>query len=487
MAVLIKDNRKYLVSDKQLERITNPRFLDRLGSAWKSFTITMGGTGVPFDQGDTWLRGPYLRSPISLNPDAEADRLDQNAIIMACLFANMEAVCEAPPRVMEKIAGGKPEEIVGHPLTALLEDPNEYTDGSLMWMALAFAFKCDGRGYWLKERNGSGMVIGLWYEPNSTIRPAWNTDRPMPTDAFISHYELWRDKRWQRIEKEDVLHFRYGLNPRNPRQGVPTLMSALREVMTDNEAASYSATLLHNTGIAGAVISPKGEMEFDDPEGVKQDYIEKTTGDRRGEPLVMQVPTEVTIPAFSPEQMVITALRRLPEERITSLLRTPAVVAGLGAGLDRMIYNNYGEAREHFMEGSIIPMQSLWAKLLTVQLLRKEFGGRPNHFVDFDYTNVRVLQDDENKKAQRWATMYNAGFAKRSEARAAFSLEVAPEDEEYKSGGSGAQAPQEPEPPVGADGLPPALEPLVPPEPAKVLANGSGSGNGHKGEAWPPQ
>ena len=378
MAMLIKDNRRYLVDDKQLQRITDPGFLTRLGNAFKSFTITFGGTGQPFDQGNTWLNGPYLnRSYTSLNPAAEADRLDQNAIIMACLFANMEAVCEAPPRVMEKIKGGKPQEIIDHPLTSLLEGPNEYTDGSLMWMALAFAFKCDGRGYWLKERNTSGAVIGLWYEPNSTIRPAWNATRPMPTDAFISHYELYRSNTWVRIERDDVLHFRYGLDPRNPRQGVHTLMSALREVMTDNEAASYTASLLHNTGIAGAIISPKGDMDIDDPEQVKLDYMAKTQGDRRGEPLVMSVPTEVQIPAFSPEQMVITALRRLPEERITSLLRTPAVVAGLGAGLDRMIYNNYGEAREHFMEGSIIPMQSLWAKLLTVRLLRTELEAGP--------------------------------------------------------------------------------------------------------------
>jgi HK97 family phage portal protein len=351
----------------------------------------------------------------------------------------------------------------------MLEEPNEYTDGALLWMALAFAFKCDGHGYWLKERNGSGMVLGVWYEPNTTIRPMWNSDRPTPRDDFISHYELYRSNEWRRIEKDDVIHFKYAINPRNPRQGIPTLMSALREVMTDNEAASYSASLLHNTGIAGAIISPKGDMDFDDPEGVKQAYMEKTQGDRRGEPLVMTVPTDVQIPAFSPEQMVITALRRLPEERITALLRTPAVVAGLGAGLDRMIYNNYSEAREHFMEGSIIPMQSLWARVLTTRLLRSEFGGKNNEYVDFDYTNVRVLQDDENKKAQRWATLYNAGIAKRSEARSAFNLDTVPEDEEYKA----ASAPGVPTPnmaPLDPDAI---LEPVEP----KMLAR---NGNGHR-------
>ena len=72
-----------------------------------------------------------------------------------------------------------------------------------------------------------------------------------------------------------------------------------------------------------------------DVEDMKAKIQASFTGDRRGEPLVLGRGVQVQQFGFSPGEMDLKELRRLPEERISGGLGIPAIVAGLGAGLDR--------------------------------------------------------------------------------------------------------------------------------------------------------
>jgi hypothetical protein len=97
------------------------------------------------------------------------------------------------------------------------------------------------------------------------------------------------------------------------------------------------------------VISPDDtESVLDDPgaNAIKANFRERFGGDNRGEPLVISGKVKVQVLSFSPQQMDLTALRRVPEERISGVTGVPAIVAGLGAGLDRSTFANFGEARE---------------------------------------------------------------------------------------------------------------------------------------------
>jgi hypothetical protein len=80
--------------------------------------------------------------------------------------------------------------------------------------------------------------------------------------------------------------------------------------------------------------------------------------------------TKVEQFGFSPEQLLLRELRRIPEERVTAVLGVPAIVAGLGAGLDRSTFTNMAEAREAAYESGIIPTQRIIAEDIRFQLLR---------------------------------------------------------------------------------------------------------------------
>lgn len=313
-------------------------------------------------------------------------------------------------------------------------------------------------------RNAYKQVIRLYYEPHWTCRPIRAN-----ADEYVSYYQLYRDSKWVDVPLEDIIHIRQGLDPENPMHGLSPLASALREVFTDNAAARYASAMMRNLGVPGMIVTPKNaDDDIGDPQRLKAELKVLTTGDNRGDPLLYSVPLDVTFPQIDPSKMDTRSNRKLSEERISGLLGVPAIVAGLGAGLDRSTFANMGEAREMAYESNIIPTQSLWADELNTQLLG-ELGDPDNEFVDWDYSTVRVLQDDENKKANKWAVLYNAGIAMRSEARADLNLPVNPEDEAFKTESAPA-APTGDQSALAIAEQPVVDNTLVPPEPAKALA-----------------
>lgn len=281
---------------------------------------------------------------------------------------------------------------------SLLDTPNSYYSGRLMWKATVIDYEATGEAFWIKLRNASGRVVELWWVPGKTMRPI---SAPDGSD-YITYYEYNPNGIPIRIKVDDVVHFRDGLDPRDPRRGWNKLASLAREIFTDDEAANFSATILANMGVPGVIIAPKdtgtaARNRIDDPEGVKQSYMDKFSGDKRGEPLILTSPTDVQILSFSPQALNLKDLRRIPEERISGVIGIPAIVAGFGAGLDRSTFHNYDEARQAAWEEKVIPMHGDMASDLKVQLLN-EFVGDINDFaLDFDPSDVRVLQADQDK------------------------------------------------------------------------------------------
>jgi HK97 family phage portal protein len=381
------------------------------------------GFGGPF---------PWLTPSSRIDYLTEAGDLTQNAIIMACLHWIGRTFPEAPIRVVVDQATGPAKVVPRHPLTRLLAQPNPYYNGLLMQSALLWSYNLDGNAYLTKARYKSGKLAELWYEPHTTIRP-W-VERNS-TD-FISGYQLKRNGRWTQeiLPREDVIHFRHGLDPSNPRMGLSPLKAALREVFTDNEAANYTASLLRNMGIPGMVLSPGTDKDLviEDPEALKETLQARFTGDKRGEPLVMMSPIKVDMLSFSPEQLALDKLRTIPEERITALLGLPAIVANLGAGLDFSSYNNVKELKASAYEGNLLPTQRLMAAQYDTDLL-PELGDAETERVEFDISHVQALADDQADLVKCLSLGYKTGWLTRKDARllSPYNLDTDDDDDVY--------------------------------------------------------
>lgn len=346
-----------------------------------------------------------------------------SSTVTAPLFWVARTFPEAPPMLWRKLDNGQREKVFDHPLLAQLEQPNVFYTGMTLWMATVIDYQVDGNAYWLKLRNQAGAVGALWWIPHWLICP-----RGSDTDdrVFIDHYEYTPGAELFKLPPNDVVHFRFGLDPNDPRLGRSPLKSVLREVFTDDEASAFTASLLSNMGVPGLMVTPeKGvTVSEEDAKEAKSDLMSLFTGDRRGEPIVMTSATKIEQFGFSPEQLMLRELRRIPEERVTAVLGVPAIVAGLGAGLDRSTFTNMGEAREAAYEAGIIPMQRNLAETIRFSLL-PEFEPDPTVWrFGFDLDDVRVLREDALREARRVDLLWRGGEITRAEARRSLGLPV---------------------------------------------------------------
>lgn len=386
-----------------------------------------GDLGAPNSPWGIW---PRLLPSTRIDYATEAGDLIQNSIVMACCQWIGRTFPEAPARVMRR---GTPRAapVPDHPLTLLLEQPNTFYNGLCLWQATLTSYNVAGNAYWLKVRNGAHKVVEVWYEPDFTCRPVW----PIDGSAFISDYEVKRNGQWKKVGLENVIHFRNGLDPRNPRLGLSPLGSALREVFTDNEAANFSASLLRNMGIPGVIVSPSTpDYTIDDPEGLKKAMVSKFGGDRRGEPLIMEGPTKIEVLSFSPQQMNYESLRNIPEERIAALIGIPGMVVGLGSHLERSTFTNYEAALEAAYHNNLLPTHRLLAAQLKTDLL-SDLGDTTNEYIEFDTSKVQALAEDRDALYKRVNTVWVSGLIKRSEGRQALdpSYVVTPADDVYRT------------------------------------------------------
>lgn len=327
-----------------------------------------------------------------------------------------------------KTEGDQEEKQPDHPMLRLLARPNAYYSGALIWKAVVTDWFVDGNGYLIVLKDQLDHPREMWWAPAATMEPRGTEHE------FITHYVYRPNGIEVRLEPDEVIHFRNGIDADNPRKGSSPLKSVLREVFTDDEAANFTAQLLRNMGVPGMVISPDVDgyvMSSDEAESAKAHVTANFTGDKRGEPLVTTGRTKVQPYGFSPEQLNLKDLRRIPEERVTAVLGVAAIVAGLGAGLDRSTFSNFAEAREASYEECIIPTQGLFAEEIRFQLLPL-FEDDPYLWrFAFDTSGVRVLQEDKDKLSTRLGQQVKDGLRTVAEARRELGLETDEADEVY--------------------------------------------------------
>jgi hypothetical protein len=98
--------------------------------------------------------------------------------------------------------------------------------------------------------------------------------------------------------------------------------------------------------------------------------------------------------------MNLGALRDVPEERISAVIGVPAILAGLGAGLEQATYSNVDALIEYFTEKKLVPLWKSDGDKLQVSL-KPDFSSNPDIFILHDLTEVRALQEDMDKRYAR--------------------------------------------------------------------------------------
>lgn len=399
---------------KGLSRLTFPSFGGQQGPSY-GFSSSLRAYGTL--PGAQW------------NYELECGDLWMNSAVMPILAWIQRNFCEAVLGIYQPATGGTEKRILSpHPITELIKRPNDFYGEINLLYATLISWHVDGNAYWVKIRNKFGRPVQLWYVPHFAIAPQWD----QKGQEYITHYLYRVNGQDFPIPVDDVIHFRNGVDPRNVRVGLAPLHALLREIFTDNEAATYSAAIMRNMGIPGVIISPiYPEVELDEPQ--RKSFIDlwksKFRGENRGDPLVPSIPVKAEKIALTPDELALSKIRQVPEDRISAALGVPSLVVGLSSGHEQRTYSNYKEAREAAFENCIIPTQKDFAKVLQEDLLPDFVSGR--EIIEWNWAEVRVLQQDQDALVRRAVLGYRGGVLKRAEARAMLSKPVESGDDIY--------------------------------------------------------
>ncbi|WP_339745602.1 phage portal protein [uncultured Maricaulis sp.] len=380
----------------------------------------------------SWMRHApdYGANPMRLLRRTKIDYRKEvgNGLDASVFTAPVQWIARALPEARLTVKRGRrdgvEEDLANHDLVKLVANPNAYYGDMALWMATVFSFCFEGNAYWVKLRNAAGRPVQLWYVPHWMMEPIGSRDG----SEFLTHYRYSPGGGIEPIiiSPDDVVHFRHGIDPSNPRRGLSPIDGVLREIFMDLEASNFVAALLRNMGVPGVVIAPKAGAlpTADDVEATKTWFKQSFGGDKRGDPLVMGAPTDVHQFGFNPQQMNMDGARDVAEERICACLGVPAAVVGFGAGLQQ---TKVGATMESLLRlawhSGVLPYCRMFADELSRSLL-PDFGNPAGMRVTHDTSEVVALADHEDRETERWARRLTSGAVLVSEAREAWGLPV---------------------------------------------------------------
>ena len=282
---------------------------------------------------DTFALLPRTR----INYEKEVGDPTKSDVVMGCILWAMRTFPEAPLSMRTYNADGEEEQVHTHRLLSLIRRPNPAYPSGTLWASTVLSYLADGNAYWLKVRGNANQPIQLWWAPHEFIEP-YTTEYAEGTE-FISYYRYVAPGLGEfYIQPEDVVHFRLGQDPMDPRKGLSPTKSVMREIFSDAEAANWTAALLRNGAVPGVIVAPDLEGTGGrtpppkDIEDMKARIKENFTGDSRGEPLVLGRGVQLTQFGYSPAEMDLKELRRLPEERGVVTVGHPGDCRGVGGG-----------------------------------------------------------------------------------------------------------------------------------------------------------
>lgn len=434
----------------------------------------------------TWDDGREMQPPSSYQRNAR-DGYMLDELVYSCVEFRATSAGEPPICAYRT---GSDEKLTEHPAITLLNKPNPFMGRSRFWATLNMCMDIGGNAFAQKVRSGAGKVVELW-----PLRPDRMFVIP-DSRTFIGGYAYRigaNDPVF--LPPEDVIHFKTR-HPMDDYYGLAPLHVLAGRVDLDIWTRRFSEAFFRNAGVPAGLLNIKRTMTTVERENATRNF-RATYGGSEGWHKILLIDSDQAsyTPMGLPMGQSGLAMADLNEVNETRILEVYgmlpsliATMAGLKGGA--LAGGNREADRRLFWESTMIPLFSDLDSTLTMGLI-DEFPDLDH--LEHDLSTVRALQEDEDKKNDRYIKRYQAGLATFQEMRTKLGMPEEPDTPGMLLVPS-TMAPTwsddmltEPEPlpdvvpvPPGAPGAPgaPGLPGSQPPQPA-LPANGRTNGAAH--------
>ena len=348
-----------------------------------------------------------------------------NAVVSAC-STTLQLTFPEPPLVAGYEEDGRFIPEYKHPLNALLKRPNpDMGMAEFLQFVITYA-PIGGDTYVWKQRNSSGRVIALWPFSDLQFAPIRGKSTE---EGMVAYYEYDPgDGKKIPISKNDVIQWKWMIDPSNPHKGIGAIALSAREVDRDSEATSYIFALLKNNAVPPVVITlePGDDPKQEELDRMGQMWVQKHS---KGQPAFITANMKAEQMGFDLQKLAAETLADLPETRIAANFKVPPSVAGLNVGVKRSDYGDTA-ARKAFTEQTLM---ALWRSFASEMLngLMDEFNVPANFALQFDLRNVGALQEQKKDQWERVTLAFNRSMLTRAQALREVGLVPGANDDVY--------------------------------------------------------
>lgn len=340
---------------------------------------------------------------------------DESATTFRALEIRANTVASGDLKLYDK--GGA--EIESHELLDVLHNVNAEWNRSDLWRYTEAGGLVYGAGYWQKVRQGRRLKE-LFYLNPGTITPKLT---PRGIVSFLQR--PGPGQREQTFDRADVVYFRGAYDPHSDLTGKASLRWAINAALGEGATEQWLQAFFKNGAVPAFVLSTDKPMS--DPEIEKaRAWWEKLF---RGVANAFRTgflgnglkPYPV---GSSIKDMELASVR-------VELRRTISIVTGvpelLFSSTDSADLTPIDLAMKLFYYTTILPRWSWYAEVLNAELL-SEYPDlvRSGAYLEFDTSDIEVLQEDATSKTDRVVALVAAGIITRE--KAAEVLGYKPED-----------------------------------------------------------
>lgn len=350
----------------------------------------------------------------------------QNAAVSACA-TTLQLTFPEPPLLAGHEEDGRFIPDYKHPVMALLQKPNmDMGQSEFMQFAIAYC-SIGGNAYIWKQRSQNRKVIALWPFSDAQITPIAGHDT---SEGFVAYYEFDSGNGQKiPISKDDIIHWKWMIDPLQPWKGIGAIELCAREVDKDNEATSYIFALLKNNAVPPVVITleENDDATQDEIDAMGLKWVQKHG---QGQPAFITNGMKVEQMGFDLHKLAADTLADIPETRIAANFHVPPSVAGLNVGVKRSDYGD-AAARKAFTEQTLMSLWRLFASELLNGLKDEYPGTAVNFILQFDLRRVGALQEELSKRWERVTLAFNRSLLTRAEAKQELGMQPSVGDDVF--------------------------------------------------------
>lgn len=345
------------------------------------------------------------------------------------LYAGVTALAIAaakPPLLVKrevKQADGtvKQEKVEGQEINRLLEAPNKGLTMRELRQVTAINMALTGNAYWnlvgtsavkpviISKKN---KPVEIWW-----LKPEQVTPELDVTGAIGKYIFTSVAGKEEPLTLSEIVHFRQA-NPRSYHVGMGILEPLINTATLEFNATTFQKKYLENDGTPPFIFEHPGSPTDDEMDRFKRRWDAAHKGpNKAGRFGIAFGGMKVSKLGDGMKDAQYVELRKLNREEMLAAAGVPPSVVGL---LEYANYSNMEVQQRKFWEDAVIPMLDLIAETLTLRLATY-FDERV--WVEFDYSGIRCLQEDDLRRAQVAEIWLRTGVKSPNDIRAEMNLE----------------------------------------------------------------